>query len=158
MCRPEIQRSYFLLPALMLILTVAVLPGCSHRKIKPLDFEVISVDVDKGIELLLITRDKQGNSAAVEGTVGVKLWYYTRTDYYDIKEDNRLVQEWNDIPLTNGDYSTDSGASIFLPYDKPHHSQGAVGLIEVTLETFDGRLLVYERDGIQISSNIDYPQ
>jgi hypothetical protein len=137
---------------------VAVLPGCSHREINPLDFKIISVDVDQGIELLLITRDNKGNSAAVEGTVGAKLWYYTRTDYYDIKEDNRLVQEWNDITLTNGDYSTDSGASIFLPYDKPHHLQGAVGLIEVTLETSDGRLLVYERDGIQISSNIDYPQ
>ncbi len=155
---PAIRNYCFLLPALMILLMVTILPGCSHRKINPLDFKVISVNVDQGIGLLLITRDNKGNLAEVEGTVGAKLWYYTRLNYYDIKEDGRLVQEWNDILLTNEDYSIDSGASVFLPYDKPHHFQGAVGLIEITLETSDGRLLVYERDSIQISSNINYTQ
>jgi hypothetical protein len=65
---------------------VTILPGCSHRKINPLDFKVISVDVDQGIGLLLITRDNKGNLAEGEGTVGAKLWYYTRLNLLILKK------------------------------------------------------------------------
>ncbi len=154
---PAIRISSLFSLMLALLLVMLAVPGCNRLKANPLNFKLLSVNTDQGIELLLITKDKNGNPNKLEGIVTVELWYYMRPDY-DVKTDDKLVQEWNDIPLTEETYSADSGGTLFHAYDKPHHFQGVLGLMQVTLETSDGKTLVAERNSLQIATDIDYPQ
>lgn len=154
---PSIGMSCLSLLTLALLLTMLTVTSCNRLKANPLNFKLLSVNTDQGIELLVIPRDRNGNLEIIEGTVSVKLWYYTRLDY-DVKTDDKLVQEWNNLPLTEEEYSADSGVVLYLAYDNPHHFQGVLGLMQVTLETSDGKIVIAERNSLQIATDIDYPQ
>ncbi|MBE9512948.1 MAG: hypothetical protein IMY77_02685 [Chloroflexi bacterium] len=91
-----------------------------------------------GIEFNLTPKDAEDNVVETPGVVSAKLWL--RLEYPEARKGN-LVQEWSNIQVDKDDYDWLSGASIRLEY-KDFQPKGQIGILEVTLETPDGKSFI----------------
>lgn len=137
--------------------TTMVMTQTFANGIKSLKLMVRKVDTEKGIEILLIPQDANGVLTKIEGTVNIKLWGFP-SNMQDagvaaFTTDDKFIQEWSQMPLTEGDYSPFLGAILFLPYDMPHNLQDTLGVMRVTLETPSGAILSAEQIGVLISAS-----
>jgi hypothetical protein len=99
-----------------------------------------------GIECYLAPRDLQGELIAAPGTASAQLWLSLSVVESSRKGD--LVQEWSGIKVKAGDYDPTSGALIRLEYRNFTPDMIAYGILEVTLETADGKKFTAREDSV----------
>lgn len=96
-----------------------------------------------GLEFDLSPRDKDDVQVESEGTISIKLWKTIGYDDKCLKRDEDLLEQWNNIKVTKGDYSI-FGATIRAEYKNYQvtDDKSATGCAEVTFTTPDGKSFV----------------
>jgi len=90
-----------------------------------------------GIECYLQPRDFQGQLVSAPGTVSAQLWVVLSV--VESTRKGELVQQWSGLQLKASDYDAASGARLRLEYRNYKPPDVQYGILEVTLETSDGK-------------------
>ncbi len=95
-------------------------------------------DSKTGLELRLKPQDLHGKVVPAPGTIDAKLYISVLLKPTE-KED--LVQSWTGIKVSAGDFDANSGALIRLDYRNYAPEVVQHGILDITLDTTDGRRL-----------------
>jgi len=137
----------YMLIALALLLSTSCTEGKSEAKIhtvKLLVSAAVNWDEDMeadGIQLLLIPEDTDGWPVRGDMIVAASLW--SQPDIYKIERGD-LIQEWQDISVTKHTYERYGEARIRLEYTSYVPEPDEYGILEITVQTEDGRFFPFE--------------
>jgi hypothetical protein len=101
-----------------------------------------------GIKFNLTPKDIKDRMVETPGVVSAKLWLelsFPETGKGD------LVQEWSDIQVTKGDYDWLTGVTIRLEYRAFQPKQYQFGILEVTLQTPDGKKFTARASSVMLA-------
>jgi|GEM_PF-5795685 len=137
-----------------LLLLAIVACGCNsinQAKVESIEARLRVVNMDTGLEILLIPRGSQGFIIKTDGILDARLWLQESLGgavRYD-----QLIQGWDDIQISIEDYTRFQGVKVDLMYDEEIFYEDAYGSLEVTLTTPDGKSLTDTISDIAISES-----
>ena len=141
------KRRLFLGILFTLLAMATMLCGCSNdnnssssqAEVETLKITAPGTYINAGVGFLLIPRDSQGFVVETEGTLSARLWpqnVITGDINYDY-----LIQAWDDIYISKGDYTTLKGAFVKLMYDEELTDEDVYAYLEVTFTTTGNKTL-----------------
>ena len=125
-------------------------PATSTPAPPPTPTQVVTIDIGlplaknwdadpeiDGVEFNLTPKDAQDKMVRTPGTLSAQLWL--EKSFLEGGGKGLLVQQWSGIQLTKDDYDIIFGARIRLEYRAFKPGMLQFGVLEVTLETPDGK-------------------
>ena len=140
--------------ACLLLLLAIVACGCNssnQANVESIEASLRVVNMDTGLEILLIPRGSQGFIVKTDGILDAKLWLQESLGG-EVRYD-QLIQGWDDIQISIDDYTLFQGVKVDLIYDEEIFCEDTYGSLEVTLTTPDGKSLTDTISDIAISEN-----
>jgi hypothetical protein len=147
----------FTLIVVALLLSTSCTMGKSETKIHSVKLIVsASVNWDEdndadGVQFLLIPTDTDGWPIREELLVSASLW--SQLDRFN-RERGDLIQEWRDVRITKRTYERYGEARVCLEYSSYVPEPDEYGILDVTVQTEDGRSFSFEEIvGLRYSPN-----
>ena len=137
--------------AFVVILSSAVFSSCNSNQtttkihaVKMLLSASVNWDEDSepdGVQFLLIPTDVDGWPVRGDMIVGASLW--SQPSVFK-REKGELIQEWKDLRITKRTYERYGEARIRLEYSGYVPQPSEYGILEVKVQTTDGRFFSFE--------------
>lgn len=89
-------------------------------------------------DIAVFARDESGKLIPFSGRLTVKLW--DRPDFFS-EEKGMLLQQWEDIPVNDGDFVESVGVMFSLPYHDFMPASSSIGWTQVILSTGTGTIM-----------------